>query len=159
MSIEKAKEYFKQFSIENRIVEFPVSSETVELAAIALNCEPARIAKTMAFTVNDQAILIVCAGDAKVDNKKYINYFLTKAKMIKSDDVERVIGHAGGGVCPFAINDGVVVYLDESLKRFTTVFPGCGSGNSTIELTIAELEKYSNFLEWIDVCKAWNDQV
>lgn len=157
MSIEKVKEYFKQFDLMDKVIEFPISSETVELAAIALKCEPARIAKTMAFDVGDKSILIVSAGDAKIDNRKYLDYFHTKARMIKAEDVEDRIGHAVGGVCPFAIKEDIVVYLDDSLTRFDTVFPGCGSGNSAIELTISELEKYSNFSSWINVCKGWNE--
>lgn len=153
MAIEKVREYFKQFGIEDNILEFPVSSATVELAAQALNTEGCRIAKTLSFSVNESPILIVAAGDAKVDNKKYKSYFGAKAKMLSPDDVVEKIGHAIGGVCPFGINDGVKVYLDKSLKRFETVFPACGSSNSAIELTPEELEKYSNFIEWIDVCK------
>ena len=153
MAIEKVREYFKQFGIDDKILEFPVSSATVELAAQALNTEGCRIAKTLSFSVNESPILIVAAGDAKVDNKKYKTYFGAKAKMLSPDDVVEKIGHAIGGVCPFGINDGVKVYLDKSLKRFETVFPACGSSNSAIELTPEELEKYSNFIEWIDVCK------
>ena len=157
MAIEKVKEYFKQFGIENRVQEFEVSSATVELAAQALGCEGKRIAKSITFKVDDAAILIVAAGDAKVDNAKYKAQFGTKAKMLTFDEVEPLIGHAVGGVCPFAINDGVAVYLDESLKRFETVFPACGSSNSAIELTLPELEKYSGFIAWVDVCKGWNE--
>ena len=153
MSIEKVRAYFKGYGIEDKILEFPVSSATVELAAKALNTEGCRIAKTLSFSVNDSPILIVTAGDAKIDNKKYKTFFGAKAKMLSFDEVEEKIGHAVGGVCPFAINDGVKVYLDESIKRFKTVFPACGSSNSAIELTPDELEKYSNFIEWIDVCK------
>lgn len=153
MSIEKVREYFKPLGIEDKILEFPVSSATVELAAKALNTEGCRIAKTLSFSVNDSSILIVTAGDAKIDNKKYKNFFGAKAKMLSFEEVEEKIGHAVGGVCPFAINDGVKVYLDDSLKRFETVFPACGSSNSAIELTPEELEIYSNFIEWIDVCK------
>lgn len=153
MSIEKVREYFKGYGIEDKILEFPVSSATVELAAKALNTEGCRIAKTLSFSVNESPILIVTAGDAKIDNKKYKTFFGAKAKMLSFDEVEEKIGHAVGGVCPFAINEGVKVYLDESIKRFPTVFPACGSSNSAIELTPAELEKYSNFIEWIDVCK------
>lgn len=156
MAIEKVKDYFRQFDMENRIQEFDVSSATVELAAAALNCEPARIAKTLSFQAGDQTILIVAAGDAKVDNAKYKAKFGTKAKMLSPDTVEAQIGHAIGGVCPFAVNDGIPVYLDASLRRFTTVFPACGSSNSAIELTIAELETYSGHTEWVDVCKGWN---
>lgn len=153
MSIEKVRDYFKEYGIEDKILEFPVSSATVELAAKALNTEGCRIAKTLSFSVNDAPILIVTAGDAKIDNKKYKTYFGAKAKMLSFDEVEEKIGHAVGGVCPFAINDGVRVYLDESIKRFPTVFPACGSSNSAIELTPDELEKHSKFIEWIDVCK------
>lgn len=153
MSVEKVKEYFKKFNMENRIQEFETSSATVELAAKALNCEPKRIAKTLSFIVDDKPILIVVAGDAKIDNAKYKAQFNKKATMLKFDEVENIIGHAVGGVCPFAINKGVDVFLDESLKRFETVYPACGSSNSAIELTIEELEKYSNYISWIDVCK------
>ncbi len=153
MSIEKVKEYFKQYGMEDKILEFPVSSATVELAAQALNCEPCRIAKTLSFSVNDSPILIVTAGDAKIDNKKYKAFFGAKAKMLSHDEVTEKIGHAVGGVCPFAVNDGVKIYLDVSLKRFETVFPACGSSNSAIEFTPLQLEKYSSYSEWIDVCK------
>lgn len=154
MSIEKVKKHFKQYNIEEKILEFPVSSATVELAAHALNTEPCRIAKTLSFSVNESPILVVAAGDTKVDNKKYKAFFGAKAKMLSPDEVVKKIGHAIGGVCPFAINDGVKVYLDESLKRFETIFPACGSSNSAIELTPEDLEKYScSFVEWIDVCK------
>ena len=155
MAIEKVREYFKSFGIENRILEFEVSSATVELAAAALGCEGKRIAKTLSFSVNGEAILIVAAGDAKIANPKYKAQFGTKAAMLSYEDAEKLIGHAVGGVCPFAVNEGVSVYLDESLKRFETVFPACGSSNSAIELTIPELEKYSGFKGWIDVCKDW----
>jgi prolyl-tRNA editing enzyme YbaK/EbsC (Cys-tRNA(Pro) deacylase) len=158
MSIEKVKEYFRQWNMEDRILEFDVSSATVELAAKAVNCEPERIAKTLSFKVNDKPILIVTAGDAKIDNKKYKNKFSTKAKMLKPDETLELIGHVVGGVCPFAIKSGVTVYLDESLKRFKTVFPACGSSNSAIELSIPELEKFSGYTEWVDVCKEWNDK-
>lgn len=154
MSIEKVREYFKGYGIEDKILEFPVSSATVELAAKALNTEGCRIAKTLSFSVNEAPILIVTAGDAKIDNKKYKTFFGAKAKMLSFEEVEEKIGHAVGGVCPFAINAGVKVYLDESIKRFKTIFPACGSSNSAIELTPDELEKYSDhFIEWVDVCK------
>ena len=155
MSIEKVKAYFAAFGVENRILEFPVSSATVELAAQALNCAPQRIAKTLSFMVGENPILIVAAGDAKIDNPKYKAQFSQKAKMLSFDQAEALIGHAVGGVCPFAVNEGVTVYLDTSLKRFETVFPACGSSNSAIELTIDELERYSGFVSWIDVCKNW----
>ena len=153
MAIEKVKEYFRQFGIEDRVQEFTVSSKTVELAAAALNCEPCRIAKTLSFAVGDRVVLIVTSGDSKVGNSKFKSYFGTQAKMLAFDDVENLVGHAVGGVCPFAVNDGVEIYLDESLKRFATIFPACGSSNSAIELTIPELEQYSNYINWIDVCK------
>ncbi len=153
MSIEKVRAYFKQFGIEEKIQEFDISSATVELAAKALNCEECRIAKSMSFMVDESAIIIVTAGDVKIDNAKYKAEFHTKAKMLRFEEVEELIGHRVGGVCPFAIKNGVTVYLDESLKRFETVFPACGSSNSAIELTIPELEHYSEYVKWIDVCK------
>ena len=153
MSIEKVRKYFSTLGIEDRILEFDVSSATVELAAKALNTEGKRIAKTLSFLVGERAVLVVAAGDAKIDNKKYKAFFHTKAKMLSPEQVTELIGHAVGGVCPFAVKSGVDVYLDESLKRFETVFPACGSSNSAVELTIPELEKYSGFKEWIDVCK------
>ena len=153
MSIDRVRAYFTEKGIADRIREFDVSSATVELAAAALGCEGCRIAKTMSFSVGEDAILIVAPGDVKIDNQKYKATFSTKAKMLSLDEVEEKIGHAVGGVCPFAINDGVKVYLDESLKRFETVFPACGSSNSAVELTIAELEEYSGYTGWIDVCK------
>ena len=151
MAIEKVKEYFKQYNMENRIIEFDVSSATVEEAAKALNTEGKRIAKSLSFKTKENIIMIILAGDAKVSNSKYKAIFHEKAHMLSYDEVNELIGHPVGGVCPFAINKGVIVYLDESLKRFKTVFPACGSGNSAIELTIEELEKYSNYKEWIDV--------
>ncbi|MBO7611650.1 MAG: YbaK/EbsC family protein [Elusimicrobia bacterium] len=154
MSIEKVKQYFKQFSLENKIKEFPVSSATVDLAAKALNCQPCRIAKSLSFKIaDDKAVIVVAAGDVRVDNKKFKNFFQKKLKMLSGNEVKDFTGHEIGGVCPFAINNGVDVYLDISLKRFDTVFPACGSSNSAIELTMEELEKYSsNFKQWIDVC-------
>ena len=151
MAIEKVREYFSKFGIEDRIQEFTVSSATVELAAQALGCAPERIAKTLSFYTADGVALIVAAGDARIDNPKYKAKFGEKARMLKFEDAEALIGHAVGGVCPFAVNDGVNVYLDESLKRFETVFPACGSSNSAIELSIAELEKYAGYKEWIEV--------
>lgn len=153
MSIEKVRAYFKEQGIEDKIQEFEVSSATVELAAQALGCEPERIAKSITFQVGDRIIMIVTAGDQKIDNPKYKAQFGTKAKMLAREEAEDLIGHAVGGVCPFAVNEGVEIYLDESLKRFETVFPACGSSNSAAEFTIPELEKYTNYLEWIDVCK------
>lgn len=153
MAIGKVREYFKSFGLEDKILEFDSSSATVELAAQALNCEPARIAKTLSFYLEDKAILVVAAGDARIDNAKYKATFKIKAKMLSFEDAEKLIGHAVGGVCPFAVNKGVAVYLDESLKRFKTIFPACGSSNSAIELTPSEIEKYSNPVAWVDVCK------
>ena len=153
MAIEKVKAFFAEFGMEDRVLEFEVSSATVELAAQALHCEPCRIAKTLSFHVGEQVVLIVAAGDAKIDNPKYKAQFGTKAKMLAFDEAEALIGHAVGGVCPFAVNEGVAVYLDESLKRFETVFPACGSSNSAIELTIDELERFAAPVAWIDVCK------
>ena len=153
MSIEKVREYFRSAGIEDRIRELDESSATVELAAAALGCEGARIAKSLSFKVGGAPVIVVCAGDVKIDNAKFKGYFNEKAKMLSPDEVETLIGHAVGGVCPFAVNDGVRVYLDESLKRFDTVFPACGSSNSPIELTVDELWKYSDAEAWIDVCK------
>lgn len=154
MSIERVREYFEARGIADRILEFSVSSATVELAAEALGCEGKRIAKTLSFHADGRVVLVVAAGDAKIDNSKYKAQFHTKAKMLSFDEAESLIGHAVGGVCPFAVNEGVDVYLDESLKRFETVFPACGSSNSAVELTIPELQEYStNFVQWVDVCK------
>lgn len=154
MAIEKVKAFFKEKGIEDKVLEFSISSATVELAAKALGCEEARIAKSMSFKIGNDAIIIVTAGDVKIDNAKYKAKYQTKAKMLQFEEVEPLIGHAVGGVCPFAINEGVKVYLDESLKRFKTVFPACGSSNSAIELSIPELETYSGYTEWVDVCKS-----
>lgn len=154
MAIEKVRDYFKQYGMDNRILEFEVSSATVALAAQALGCEPDRIAKTLSFKVGEDCILIVTAGAAKIDNAKYKAQFHTKAKMLTPDEAVGQIGHAVGGVCPFGVNNGVTTYLDVSLKAYETVFPACGSDNSAIELTIDELEKYSNSSDWVDVCKA-----
>lgn len=153
MSIEKVKAYFKQFNMEDKVMEFPVSSATVAEAAKALNCEEAHIAKTMSFKLNDKAILVVLAGDARVDNRKFKERFHKKAAMLKADEVENFTGFPIGGVCPFAPKDGVEVYLDESLKRFSKVYPACGSRNSAIEMTIPELEKYSKSVDWVDIGK------
>ena len=153
MSIVKQREYLKKFGLENKIMEFDVSSATVEKAAIALNCKEQEIAKTLSFIVDDRPILIVTAGDSKVDNSKFKAEFHVKAKMIPFDDVERLVGHAVGGVCPFGVNENVEVFLDKSLKRFDTVYPAGGSSNSAIKLTLEELERASNCKEWVDVCK------
>lgn len=156
MSVDKVKQYFSKYGMESKVLEFEVSSATVELAAAALNCEPGRIAKTLSFLVGEKPILIVSAGDVKIDNSKYKKTFGKKAKMLTQDQVVELIGHAVGGVCPFAIKEGVTVYLDASLKKYETVFPACGSSNSAIELTIPEMEKYSGYKEWVDVCKENN---
>ncbi len=153
MSIEKVRKYFEECGIADKILEFDVSSATVELAAQALGCDTSRIAKTISFHVEDRVVLIVAAGDVKIDNAKYKARFGAKAKMLAFEEAEELIGHAVGGVCPFAVNEGVEVYLDESLKRFETVFPACGSSNSAIEMTMQELEKYSKYVSWVDVCK------
>ena len=154
MSIERVRAYFRERNMEDRVQEFEVSSATVGLAAQALNVKGQRIAKTLSFHVDDHVVLIVAAGDAKIANPKYKAQFHTKAKMLSHEEAETLIGHAVGGVCPFAVNEGVDVYLDESLKRFETVFPACGSSNSAIELTIPELEaNCDHFQGWVDVCK------
>ena len=157
MAIERVRAYLRQFGVEERIREFSASSATVELAAAALGCEPKRIAKTLSFLLDGRAILIVTAGDARIDNAKYKARFSAKAKMLTPEQAETMVGHAVGGVCPFGLNSGVTVYLDRSLKRFDTVFPACGSSNSAIELTIPELERYSGFADWVDVGKDWED--
>lgn len=157
MSIDRVRAYFQPLGLADRILEFPVSSATVALAAQALGCEEARIAKTLSFLVEDKPILIVAAGDAKVDNSRFKARFHTKAKMLTPEQAETLVGHAVGGVCPFAVNEGVRVFLDESLKRFATVFPACGSSNSAIELTIPQLEQYSAMEDWVDVCKGWRE--
>ena len=158
MSIEKVKAYFASVGLADRIQEFEVSSATVALAAEALHCEPARIAKTLSFADGEGALLIVAAGDAKVDNSKFKARFGMKARMLTPEDAVRLIGHAVGGVCPFAVNAGVKVYLDESLRRFDLVYPAAGSSSSCIGLTIPELETHSHFDSWVDVCKGWRDE-
>lgn len=159
MSIERVRSFFREYGMEDRIMEFDVSSATVELAAQALNVEPARIAKTLSFLLkDDRCILVVAAGDAKVDNAKYKAQFGSKAKMLPHDAVPEYVGHAVGGVCPFAVKDGVAVYLDVSMKRFETVFPAAGSASSAIEMTMEELERYSNAACWVDVCKGWQSE-
>ena len=155
MSIERVREYFQRCGMAERVLEFPVSSATVELAAAALGCEGCRIAKTLSFLVDGAPVLVVTAGDARVDNGKFKALFHTKAKMLSPEEASTLVGHAVGGVCPFAVNEGVSTYLDVSLKRFDTVFPACGSSNSAIELTLLELEKHSGSKAWIDVCKGW----
>ena len=153
MSMERARAHLEKFGFQDRIQEFTESSATVELAAQRLGVEPARIAKTLSFKVEDHAILIVAAGDVKIDNPKYKAAFHTKAKMLSHDEVEELTGHMVGGVCPFGVKEGVEVYLDESLKRFTTVFPAVGTPASAIELTIPELEQLSGYTQWVNVCK------
>ena len=154
MSIEKVRSYFRQWSgMEERILEFPVSSATVSEAAKAVGTEERRIAKTLSFMLDEGPILVVAAGDAKIDNKKFKGTFHKKASMLKVDELPELVGHPVGGVCPFGIREGAKVYLDQSLRRFPTVFPACGSANSAIELTIPELETYSRFAEWVDVCR------
>lgn len=155
MAIERVREHLSKYGVADRIVELDVSSATVELAARALGCEPCRIAKTISFIMDGKAVLIVAAGDAKIDNPKYKARFGTKARMLSPEETEALVGHAVGGVCPFGVNEDVAVYLDESLRRFQTVFPACGSDNSVIELSIDELEAYSGFASWVDVCKNW----
>ena len=155
MSIETVRRYLEKWNAHNRIMEFDTSSATVELAAQAVNCEPERIAKTLAFKTKDRIILIVTAGDAKVSNSKFKKKFNYKLKMLTPDELEELVGHEVGGVCPFGVKEGVEIYLDISLKRFNTVFPACGSSNSAIEVTLEELEKFSQYKEWIDVCKDW----
>lgn len=154
MAIEKVIEYFKELGAEEKIKQFDVSSATVELAAEALGCEGARIAKTMSFLVDDHAVLIVTAGDMKIDNSKFKAQFHTKAKMLTAEQLDELVGHAPGGVCPFAVKEGCATYLDESLKRFEIVYPAAGNAASAVELTVPELEKYSLSLGWVDVCKA-----
>ena len=153
MSFDKVKQYFESQGAGDKVLWLEHSSATVELAAEAVGCEPARIAKTLSFLVENRPILILTAGDVKVDNKKYKEFFHAKAKMIPGDQVEELVGHAPGGVCPFVIKDGIDVYLDASLKRFDIVYPAAGSGNSAVRLTISELEHFSAFKEWIDICK------
>ena len=153
MSIEKGRAYFRALGIEDRVLEFDVSSATVELAAKAVGVEGARIAKTLSFKTADGCMLILAAGDARIDNQKFKAQFHTKAKMLTADEVLTLVGHPVGGVCPFGCNEGIPVYLDESLKRFETVFPAVGSANSAIELSLDELYRYANAVAWIDVCK------
>lgn len=157
MSFENVKKYFKEVKMDSKIIELNDSSATVEQAAHALRCRPEHIAKTMSFKTKERPILIVCAGDAKIDNKKYKSIFGLKAKMIPANEVEELIGHLPGGVCPFAIKENVKVYLDISLKRFEKVYPAAGNGHSAIELTIEELENLSKADSWVDICKNWQD--
>ena len=153
MSIEKVKEYLKQYNKDKDVIVLQESTATVDLAAKALNVIPARIAKTLSFKVNGQYILVIAAGDTKIDNKRYKQYFGIKAKMLSPEEVINQIGHKIGGVCPFAVNKNVKVYCDISLQRFFSVFPACGSANSAIELSCDELFSISNAVDWIDICK------
>lgn len=155
MSVEQVKNYLKQWNLQDKIQEFEVSSATVELAAQAVDCEPARIAKTMSFLVDGRAVLIVLAGDVKIDNRKFKDQFHVKASMIRQEDVERYIGHPVGGVCPFDVREEVDVYLDESMKRFEVMYPAAGSANSAVGLTLAELETASKCRGWVDVSKPY----
>jgi prolyl-tRNA editing enzyme YbaK/EbsC (Cys-tRNA(Pro) deacylase) len=153
MGIAEGRAYFRELGLEDRVQEFTVSSATVELAAAALGVEGARIAKTLSFKNGDGCMLILAAGDARIDNHKFKEKFHFKAKMLSAEEVLEMVGHPVGGVCPFGIKPDIPVYLDESLKRFVTVFPAVGSGNSAIELNLDELYRYSNAQEWVDVCK------
>ena len=158
MSFEKVKQYFEEVGLGQRLIVPEKSSATVEEAAEAVGCQPKQIAKTLSFFLENQPILIVMAGDARVDNKKYKDLFHVKAKMIPGDQVEAAVGHAPGGVCPFATLPGVAVYLDVSLKRFEQVYPAAGSGHSAVALSLEELETHSHFKQWVDVCKDWSGQ-
>ena len=159
MAFDAVKQYFEAAGLGEKVIEFEQSSATVEDAANAIGCEPRQIAKTMSFFAGDKPILIVTAGDARVDNKKYKAAFHEKAKMIPADQVEDAVGHAPGGVCPFAVNPGVTVYLDVSLRRFDHVYPAAGSGHSAVYLSLEELEKHSNSSGWVDVCKDWRQDI
>lgn len=158
MAFNLAKAHLDKINLGARIQVFDVSSATVELAALAVGCEPAKIAKTLSFLVNEKAVLIVAAGDAKIDNRKYKDMFGTKAKMLSQEEVTELVGHAVGGVCPFGVKEGVKTYLDESLKRFDYVYPACGSANSAVKLTVGELELAAGALQWVDVCKGWQQE-
>ena len=158
MSLSSVRKYLEQYGADQGIIELTESSATVQLAAAALHTEEDQIAKSLSFLIGDQPVIVVVSGKSKVDNHKFKERFHTKAKMIPGADVERLTSHPVGGVCPFDVNDGVTVYLDDSLKRFETVFPACGSSNSAIELTIPELEKYSSFDSWVDICKGWQEE-
>ena len=158
MSIEIVRAYLKQFQADQRIMEFDVSSATVELAAEAVHCIPARIAKTLSFYTDNGCLLVVTAGDAKIDNSKFKHTFGHKAKMLAAEDVAKMTNHEIGGVCPFGVPDAVEVYLDQSLQRFDTVFPACGSSNSAIELDCDTLFQYARAKAWVDVCKGWQEE-
>ena len=153
MAFEKAREYLKKYSLENYVMEFDVSSATVEEAAKAVGCNEQEIAKSLSFLVEEKPILIVVSGDSKIDNSKYKAEFHAKAKMIPFEQVQELIGHAVGGVCPFGVKDGVLIYLDTSLRKCETIYPACGSSNSAVKLTLEQLEQATNFEKWVDVCK------
>lgn len=155
MAFNKAKKHLEKYNLDSKIIVLKESSATVKDAALALNCEEKMIAKSLTFKLNDQVIMILAAGDAKIDNSKYKAEFKEKAKMLTPDEVDKLIGHSIGGVCPFGINENVLVYLDESLKRFEIVYPACGTANSAVKLRIEELEQASNYQKWINVCKDW----
>lgn len=158
MSIERARAHLRALGLEDKIKEFPVSSATVELAAKAVGCQPARIVKTLSFAgPADDCILVLAAGDARIDNARFKAQFGLKARMLTPDQAIRLTGHAVGGVCPFGVEPGAKVYLDESIRRFQVVYPAAGSANSAVELTIAQLEAASGFLQWVDVCKGWRE--
>ena len=157
MSIENVRAYLKDMNCPKEPIEFSQSSATVELAAEAAGVIPARITKTLCLMSKEGPMVICVAGDTKIDNRKFKDKFGLKAKMLTAEETLEATGHAVGGVCPFAVNEGVEVYLDESLKRFETVFPACGSSNSAIEMTMQDLEKYSGYIAWVDVCKGWNE--
>lgn len=158
MAMQRARAHLRSYGLEDRVQEFEVSSATVELAALAVGCEPARIAKTLSFMVDGAPVLIVAAGDARVDNPRFKAQFHQKARMLTPEEAEQRVGHAVGGVCPFGVEEGVSTYLDESLRRFERVYPACGSANSAVDLTIEELERCSLSRGWIDVCKGWRDE-
>ena len=153
MSYQKAKEHLEKYNLSDRIILFEESTATVSLAAEALGVTDGEIAKSLSFIVNDKPILVIAAGDKKIDNAKFKHEFLVKAKMIPFDDVENLIGHAAGGVCPFGVNNNVLVYLDISLKQYDYIYPACGTSSSAVKLLINELEQSSNYIKWIDVCK------
>lgn len=155
MSPNRVIKKFVELGLEDRIREFEEGTATVIAAAEALGCEPKRIAKSLSYIVGEEAVIVVAAGDARVDNRKYKDFFGAKAKMVNADELVELIGHPLGGVCPFELVEGVKVYLDRSLKRFETVFPACGADNNTVELTLDELEEYSDAVEWVDLCKDW----
>lgn len=159
MSMDRAREHLIQYGLEDKIRVFEVSSATVALAAQALGCAEQRIAKTLSFDQNGDCVLVVAAGDAKVDNQRYKATFDCKARMLPADQVEQKIGHGVGGVCPFGVKEGVLVWLDESLRRFETVYPACGTASSAVELTLPELETASGCLGWVDVCKGWREEL